>query len=152
MYAQKLRFKLGCLLLLCWFVPISAQEAPDTGDAVPALTIDEAVRLAIANNRDLKIVALQLDSSKEKLAVDKTRRLPSTSSYFFVSQSLTTLSFTIPAGTLGVYSATGPIPAKNTPISAPPGPTAFVTASISQPLLTLYNVTAATSTPGGNRG
>jgi len=140
MYALKLRFEVGCLLLLCWFVPISARETPDTGDAVPALTIDEAVRLAIANNRDLKIVALQLDSSKEKLAVDKTRRLPSTSSYFFVSQSLTTLSFTIPAGTLGVYSATGPIPAKNTPISAPPGPTAFVTASISQPLLTLYKI------------
>ena len=54
-----------------------SQKSPESTDA---LTVDQAVRLAVANNRDLKIVSLSLDSSEDKVLAAKTRRLPRSTS------------------------------------------------------------------------
>jgi outer membrane protein TolC len=115
-----------------WAYGETAAEAP--------MTVDEAVKIAIANNRDLKIVSLGLNGSKEKLAADKTHRYPSFSTYIFASQLLQPISFTVPAGQFGTYPGIGPIPAASTPITTPSQPTAYVVANASQPLLTLYKI------------
>jgi outer membrane protein len=116
----------------------SAQNEAATPDV---LTVDDAVKIALANNRMLKIVSLNLDISKEEVAAAKTRRLPSFSIYTFASQLLEPISFTVPAGQFGVYPAPiGPIPAKETPITTPSQPTAYVFATASQPLLSLYKI------------
>jgi outer membrane protein TolC len=110
--------------------------------ALPAevLTVDQAVQIALANNRNLKIVSLGLDSSKEKLAAEKTRRLPSFNTYVFASQLLQPINFTVQAGQFGTYPGIGPIPATNTNITTPSQPTAYVFGTASQPLLTLYKI------------
>ncbi len=105
-----------------------------------SMTVDQAVQIAIANNRNLKIVSLGLNGSKEKLEADKTRRYPSFSTYVFASQLLQPISFTVPAGQFGMYPGIGPIPAASTPITTPSQPTAYVVANASQPLLTLYKI------------
>jgi len=111
------------------------------GAATPALlTVDGAVKIALANNRSLKIVSLSLDSSKDKLLAAKTKRLPDFHTYLFASQLLTPIGFTVPAGQFGDYKGIGPIPATTTPISTPSRPTAYIFATASQPLLTLYKV------------
>jgi hypothetical protein len=84
----------GCLLLAA-SLPASAQQEANSTDT---LTVDQAVQIALANNRNLKIVSLSLDSSKEKLLAEKTRRLPSFSTYAFASQLLDPISFTVQAG------------------------------------------------------
>ena len=89
---------------------LCAQEQDKVPEA-DVLTVDQAVKIALANNRTLKIVSLNLDVNKEKLAADKTRRLPSFNSYIFGSQLLTSISYTIPAGQFGTYPGIGPIPA-----------------------------------------
>jgi outer membrane protein len=104
------------------------------------LTVDQAVQIALANNRNLKIVSLNVDSSKEKLAAEKTRRLPAFNTYILASQVLQPFSFTVAAGQFGKYPVIGPIPATNTPITTPSQPTAYVVATASQPLLTLYKI------------
>lgn len=109
-------------------------------DETEALTVEQAVSAALANNRNLKIVSLSLDSSKEKLAAAKTRRLPSFSTYVFGSQLIEPINFLVPAGQFGTYPGIGPIPATNTPINTPSQPTAYIMASASQPLLTLYKI------------
>jgi len=82
-----------------------AAAAEEPAAPADALTVDQAVQIALANNRDLKIVSLGLDSSKEKLAAEKTRRLPSFNTYVFGSQVLTPFSFTVQAGQFGTVRA-----------------------------------------------
>jgi len=125
---------LAAILTTCSIATDEPAPPPD------ALTIDQAAQIALANNRNLKIVALSLDSSKEKLAAEKTRRLPSFNTYIFGSQVLTPFSFTVQAGQFGTYPATGPIPATNTNITTPAQFTAYIFGTASQPLLTLYKM------------
>ena len=135
---RTLAFIAGFLLSLTFVsAPAAAEEPTSPPDT---LTVDQAVQIALANNRDLKIVSLSLDSSKEKLAAEKTRRLPSFSTYILGSQVLEPFSFTVQAGQFGTYAATGPIPATNTNITTPSQFTAYIFGTASQPLLTLYKI------------
>ena len=120
-------------------LPARAAIAEESSNS-DLLTIDQAVTMAIANNRDLKIVSLNVDSSKDKVLAAKTRRLPSFSLYAFGSQLLSPISFDVPAGQFGTYPGIGPIPATNTAITTPSQPTAYIFATASQPLLTLYKI------------
>ncbi len=124
------------LILACSEFAAAQAEA----DSPELLTIDQAVKLAVANNRYLKIVSLNLDSSKDKVQAAKTRRLPAFNIYAFGSQLLAAISFNVPAGQFGTYPGIGPIPADNTPISTPSQPTAYIFGTASQPLLTLYKI------------
>lgn len=119
---------------------VSAARPQDDSDSTELLTIDQAVKLALANNRDLKIVSLNLDTSKDKVLAAKTRRLPSFNIYTFGSQLLSPIAFEVPAGQFGTFPGIGPIPATNTDISTPARPTAYIFGTISQPLLTLYKI------------
>lgn len=131
----------ACLLSLAIgaLTTISA-FAQDSAAAPDLLTVDQAVKIALANNLYLKIVNLDLDTSKDKVAAAKTRRYPAFNIYTFGSQLLSPISFQVPAGQFGSYPGIGPIPAVNTNISTPAQPTAYIFGTISQPLLSLYKV------------
>ena len=117
------------------FAEQESSQQPDV------LAVDDAVKIALANNRTLKIVSLNVNVQNEKLAADKTRRLPSFNSYIFGSQLLTPISYSIPAGQFGTYPApVGPIPATTNYITTPAHLTALVTLAASQPLLSLYRI------------
>ena len=133
------RFALAgaCLLACLGSVKTWAQE---TAAQPELLTIDQAVKTALANNLYLKIVTLDLDSSKDKVAVAKTHRYPAFNIYAFGSQLLAPISFQVPAGQFGSYPGIGPIPAVNTNITTPSQPTAYIFGTISQPLLTLKKI------------
>ncbi len=126
------------LVLAAVFVGTAASQ--EAVDSAGVLTVDQAVKLALANNRNLKIVSLGLDSSKQKLDAEKTRRLPAFNTYVFASQLLQPINFTVQAGQFGIYPGIGPIPATNTNITTPSQPTASISATASQPLLTLYKI------------
>jgi outer membrane protein len=121
---------------------LAAQDQPDV------LTVDQAVKIALANNRTLKIRSLQLDDTKESYLAAKTKRYPSFNTYVFGSQVLAPFSFTVQAGQFGTYAATGPIPATTTYITTPSQFTAYVVGTASQPLLTLYKINIAVQGKG----
>lgn len=130
-------------LLLAFLVFLAslsfAQTQPDPN--APVLSVDDAVKIALADNRTLKIVSLNLDVHKQKLAADKTHRLPSFNTYAFGSELLNPISYFIPQGQFGCcYPGIGPIPAQNTYLTTPSKPTATVLASMSQPLIQLYKI------------
>jgi outer membrane protein TolC len=104
------------------------------------LTVDHAVKVALANNRTLKITSLQLADTKQEYLAFKTHRYPSFQTFIFASELLAPISFTVPAGQFGTYNGIGPIPATNTPITTPQQPTAYVMANVTQPLFTLYKI------------
>ena len=121
---------------------VVAQDQPEV------LTVERAVKNALANNRTLKITSLQLDEEKQGYLALKTRRYPAFNTYVFGSQVLNPFSFTVQAGQFGTYPGIGPIPAENTPITTGQVFTAYVVASVTQPLLTLYKINTALAGKG----
>jgi outer membrane protein TolC len=130
-------------LLLAMLLALGAAsfgEGPTDSDS-PLLSVDDAVRIALADNRTLKIVSLNLDVHKQKLAATKTRRLPSFDTYVFGSELLSPISYFIPQGQFGCcYPGIGPIPSQNINLTTPSKPTATVLATASQPLIQLYKI------------
>ena len=112
-------------------------------DSVPApalLTLDDAVQIALANNRSLKVATLELDKSKWQIAELKTKRLPSFSNTILGSQLLNEVSFNFPAGSLGNLPGVGPFPTSDTKVTTPRQPIAIVQSQVSQPLSQLYKI------------
>jgi outer membrane protein TolC len=134
--------RLLILLLPALLVPgLMVADQQSTADQPPILSVDDAVRIALADNRTLKIVSLNLDVNKEKLAADKTKRLPSFNTYLFASELLSPISYTINAGQFGCnYPGIGCIPNMTTYLTTPSRPTATVLATASQPLIQLYKI------------
>jgi outer membrane protein len=126
------------LLAISLVVPVGlvAQEAPP----VEVLRLDRAVAMALDNNRQLKIAALDVDKGQERIAEARIKRLPSFSTYALESQLITSLDFTVRAGQFGTFNTVGPVPSADTTITTPRRPTAFVTAQAVQPLSQLHQI------------
>lgn len=116
---------------------LSAQET--ASEPPPLLTLDEAIQLAIANNRPLKIAGLQVDASRWDAKETKTKRLPAFKTYVFGSGMLTSPTFTFRRGTFGKVAGEL-VPSQDTEISLSHGPTAYVVAEAAQPLSQLYKI------------
>ena len=104
------------------------------------LTLDGAISLARSHNRELKQAGLEIHKQKEAFSEAKTQLYPRFDTYFLASELLTPLDFTIPAGTLGTFPATGPIPAKDSVIHTPARPVAIASITAAQPLTQLLRI------------
>ncbi|HSQ20148.1 MAG TPA: TolC family protein, partial [Blastocatellia bacterium] len=104
------------------------------------LNLNEAIQIAVANNRTLKIATLDVDKSKWQIAEIKTKRLPSFSGTVLGSQLLNEVSFNFPAGAFGNIPGVGPFPTTDTKITTPRQPTAYVLSQAKQPLSQLYKI------------
>ena len=70
----------------------------------------------------------------------KTQFYPRFDTYLLASELLNPLDFTIPAGTLGTFPATGPIPAQQSQIHTPARPVAITSVTATQPLTQLFRI------------
>lgn len=118
---------------------LCAAEQPGYA-APPVLTLDEALTMALANNRTVKIASLGIDASRQQSLVAKSKRFPVMNTDIFGGESLTTVSLTIKKDQFGTYNATGPIPGHDITISSSQTPTAFAVAQVAQPLLALHKI------------
>jgi outer membrane protein TolC/ABC-type transporter Mla MlaB component len=123
---------------LCWGQQTT--EAPAPRSAANVLTLEAAVRLALDNNRQLKIAALEVSKASEQIVGLKTRRLPAASFSVLGSQLLNEVDFTVDEGTFGNFPSTGPIPDRDTHITTPRKLTAYINSSITQPLSQFYEI------------
>jgi outer membrane protein TolC len=98
------------------------------------LTLNRAIELARANNRDTKRAKLDIDRQREAGAEAKTQYYPRFDTYLLAMQLLTPLNFTIKAGQLGTYPATGPIPGTNIDLHTPARPIAIASITATQPI------------------
>jgi outer membrane protein TolC len=140
-------FTLGTLVLLARgqniaaLSPVAAVEEPAEPPAnLPELTLEEAIRQAVANNSSLKTAGLEIRRAADNLAAQRTRRFANTQVTALGAQLVTKPSVTFPEGSLGVYSATGPIPATNQKIEIARKPAGTVNVSVAQPLSTQYQL------------
>jgi outer membrane protein len=128
------------LFMSLGFFVRSAQEQSGADDL---LTLDQAVKLAIATNRPLRLSFLQIQKSREIVAETRTQQFPAFKTYMFASELLTPLDFTIGRGALGTFAATGPVPSGDTKISTPRRPLVFTLDEVSQPISQLYKIRLA---------
>lgn len=107
------------------------------------LTLPDAVRMAIAQNRTLKIVRLKVVENEQK-------KLGARASYFPEIKNQSTAGYTtaegnieIPAGAFGVYPGSNLVPSRDLRINQ--GDQSFVTSgtSLTQPLTPLIRIRAA---------
>ncbi len=124
---------------LAFILPLIALVAR-AQDPVPVLTIDDAVALALRGNPTVQSAALDVDNAKETTAANKTTRLPQFKVYALGGESLVPIKFNIPAGALGTFAATGPIPAHSRSITEPQQFTGFILGQASQPLSQLWKI------------
>jgi len=131
-------YRLLFILLTCCSLTVKAQESTPSGS--PPLTLDEAVNLAQANNRQVKNAILTASIDEDKIAEAHTYRLPSLSIYALGSELLTPVDFTFQQGVFGNFPGIGPVPPTNTKIHTPLQPTFYGFFQLSQPLSQQYKV------------
>src|SRR5262245_18149044 len=118
---------------------IATLGAPATSRA-EMLTLQEAIRMAKANNRAILVATIDGTKARDEVDVACTYRLPVFSVTALGSQSLSRLGLTLDQGSLGVDPNVGPIPGKNTTLESPLRPAAIVYASIAQPLTQQHKI------------
>jgi len=137
-----LRTALICLLAL---LPLAAraQEAADTsataGTPTEILTLEHAVAVAQANNRQIKIAYQSVLQAHDEILAAKSQRLPQFNFYLLGSQLLTPISFDFQQGVLGTVNGQ-PVPSKSTSITTGATPSALVSGQAVQPLSQLYRL------------
>jgi outer membrane protein TolC len=127
------------LILICLFAAIpsvtfvmGARGQERTSGEV--LTLDRAIELARANNRDTKRAKFDIDRQREASAEARTSYYPRFDAYLLGTQLLGPLNFTIGAGQLGTYPSTGPIPGSDINLHTPARPIAIASITATQPI------------------
>src|ERR1051326_785734 len=105
-----------------------------------ALTLDNAIKLAIENNRSAKNARIEGEKQTDNLAAAKTHRLPTFKLDSLVSQPLSTFDTHFDKGVFGTYPGIGPVPFGDTTITSSTKPTAVTLLQIAQPLTQLKRI------------
>ena len=129
--------KVACVFVTALFV-LPFADAQTNGGAV--LTLDQALVLAKANNRDLKLFGLDIGKQREALGEARTHLYPRLDTSVLAAELLTPLDFTIKKGQFGTFSGTGPIPGSNTNLHTPARPIAIASVTATQPLTQLIRI------------
>ena len=133
-----MNYRLLLVFLVCSSLTVRAQESASRG--APPLTLDEAVSLAQASNRQVKNAILAAAIDEDEIAGARTYRKPSLNVYALGSQLLTPVDFTFQKGVFGTFPGIGPVPATETKIHTPLRPTFYGFVQVSQPLSQQYKI------------
>ena len=132
----------ACLLvattLLMLAMATSGQERTEN-----VLTLDQAIELARANNRETKRAKFEIDKQSEASAEARTSYFPRFDTYLLATELLTPLDFTIKAGQLGTFPSTGPIPSSNVDLHTAARPIAVASITLTQPLTQIPRIRLA---------
>jgi outer membrane protein len=129
-------------LLFCLLVgsSVSAFAQDSAPSESTALTLEQAVSIAHANNRFVRNAQLVASIDEDQIAEARTYRFPSLKLYALGSQLLTPVDFTFQRGTFGSFPGIGPIPAADTRVHTPLRPTFYGLTQFSQPLSQQYKI------------
>lgn len=118
--------------------PSPGMRAEATGNE-PLLTLDDALGIALKDNRGVRTATLEVGRAGDRLGAAKTRRFPSVHVGAGGDYPLTPLNLTFHQGDFGTFPGTGPIPSTQTTLSTQ-NLMATASASIVQPLARQYRI------------
>jgi outer membrane protein TolC len=117
---------------------VPSATAPDK-DA-PLLTLDDAVSMALNNNRLVKNSALEVLKFDSRVSTARSRRLPQFGLNTLGGQLLHPFDFTFDQGVFGTFPTIGPVPGSQSKIHNPSRFTTYITANADQPITQLYKI------------
>ncbi len=125
------------IVISSWPIKSAAQQ--DTREG-PVLTLEDAVSIALRNNRLVKNSALEAQKYDFQVSTMRSRRLPHFQFSALGGELLQPFDFTFGRGVFGTYPGTGPIPSRDAKVHTPAQLTAYLTGSIDVPLLQQYKI------------
>ena len=130
------------LTMLAFASPIRslAQQASLDGTRASILTLDDAVSLALANNRLVKNSSLEAEKYDFRVNTIRSRRLPHFQFSTLGGELLPPFNFTFPPGVFGTYPGIGPIPSTTAKVHTPAQLATFTTAGLDEPLAQQYKI------------
>ena len=131
---------LALLLTILVFASPIGSLAQQAAQDVPILTLDDAVSIALSNNRLVKNSVLEAGKYDFQVSTARSRRLPHFQFSALGGELLQPFDFTFAKGAFGTYPATGPIPSTNAKVHTPAQLTAYLTGSIDVPLSQQYKI------------
>jgi len=127
------------LAILVFASPIGSLAQQATQD-VPLLTLDDAVSIALSNNRVVKNSVLEAQKYDFQVSTIRSRRLPHFQFSVLGGELLQPFDFTFAKGVFGTYPGTGPIPSTNAKVHTPAQLTAYMTGGMDVPLSQQYKI------------
>jgi outer membrane protein TolC len=129
------------LVFIMMLLVLALARASDTAWAADdVLTLEQAVALALENNRTVKNAELEVSKQDDRLAAARTRRLPSLNFNAFSSLLVQPIDFRVKQGDFGTFPTGTPNPSQDVTITTPRTFNLFVYASADQPLSQLYKI------------
>jgi len=104
------------------------------------LSLDEAIALAVRNNRTIASAELQAQKADEDLQTSRSYRMPQFKLEGQASGLLRPVDIHFPAGAFGTFPGVGPIPSSESTITTPQGLAGLIDATVSQPLTQLFRI------------
>jgi outer membrane protein len=127
------------LTILAFASPIGSLAQEATQD-VPLLTLDDAVSIALANNRLVKNSVLEAQKFDFQVSTIRSRRLPHFQFSALGGELLQPFDFTFAKGVFGTYPGVGPIPSTEAKVHTPAQLTAYLTGGMDVPLSQQYKI------------
>ncbi len=110
---------------------------------LPAISLDEAISLARAQNRKIRLSAERIGQRESDLAAEKTRRYPVSSLMATAGIGVTKANVTFPRGAFGVYDNVGAIPDSDQKLGIPRRMTGFSNSQVALPVTQQVRIGAA---------
>ena len=132
--------RLPLSLLLIAAGAIHQANAQDNGPTSHVLSLDQAIAIALKNNREAKNARLEIEKAGDKLDAYRTRRLPSFKISSLVSQPLNSFDTTFERGIFGIYPGNVPVPLQDTVIKSSTNTTALLVGQVTQPITQLRRI------------
>lgn len=130
------------LIAFGWLLTLPALAAAQ-GDAAanaPVLTLEEAIAMALHQNRDVQSATLEVGKAEDLRRATQTARLPSLEVGVAETYALTPLDLKFKTGDLGAIPGVGPIPTENVTISNTNNWQTLPLAIVTQPLSQQYKI------------
>lgn len=106
----------------------------------PILSLDDAVSIALANNRLVKNSVLEAQKLDFQVSTMRSKRLPHFQFSILGGELLQPFDFTFSKGVFGSYPGVGPLPSTDAKVHTPARLTAFMNGSIDEPLTQQYKI------------
>jgi outer membrane protein len=130
-----------CVVFFAFSVKLLGEQHTSCGDAqAPLLSLDDAVSLALMNNRLVKNSVLEAEKYDFRVNTIRSRRLPQFQVAVLGGELLHSFDFTFPPGVFGTFPGIGPVPATNSKIRTPAQFITYTTAGLDQPVTQQYKI------------
>jgi outer membrane protein len=129
----------GLIVILLLTVGGVSALAQDTTPAEETLTLEQAISIAQASNRQIKIAKQSELSANDQILAARTQRLPQFNVQLTGGGLLSTVGVEFPEGAFGTVNGI-PVPSENKTVTTGPGVTGMAIVQAYQPLSQLYNI------------